>query len=101
MTAVVDVILPHHLRTLAGVGRHVLVEVDDEVSQCSVLDALERKWPALMGTVRDRATGVRRPFVRFFACGEDLSAWSPDAALPEAVKSGREPFVIVGAMAGG
>lgn len=98
---VVRVELPSHLRTLAGVGREVPVEVAAPVTQRRVLDALEERHPALAGTVRDRTTGRRRPFVRFFACQEDLSHDSPDAPLPEAVASGAEPFVVLGAIAGG
>jgi sulfur-carrier protein len=93
--------LPAHLRTLARVSTEVKVEVVGEATQRRVLDALEAAYPALLGTVRDHASGQRRPFVRFFACGEDLSHESPDAPLPEAVASGKEPLLIVGAIAGG
>ena len=93
--------LPQHLRTLAHVGREVQLEVAGQVTQRSVLDALEARYPMLQGTIRDHVTQQRRPFLRFFACEEDLSHDSPDAALPEAVASGREPFLIIGAIAGG
>lgn len=98
MTAVTRVVLPHHLRTLAQVQGEVLV-VASTVGE--ILDALESAHPALRGTMRDQTTGVRRPFVRFFACQEDLSHTSYDAPLPDAVLGGREPFLVVGAMAGG
>jgi molybdopterin synthase sulfur carrier subunit len=97
----IRVILPTHLRTLAGTGREVEVEVEGPVTQRSVLDALEAAYPMLRGTVRDQATKKRRPLVRFFACEEDLSHESPDAPLPDVVAAGKEPFWIVGAMAGG
>jgi sulfur-carrier protein len=93
--------LPQHLRTLANVGREVQLEVAGEVTQRSVLDALEARYPMLRGTIRDHETHQRRPFLRFFACEEDLSHESPDAALPAAVASGKEPFLIIGAIAGG
>jgi sulfur-carrier protein len=93
--------LPQHLRTLANVGREVQLEVAGEVTQSSVLDALEARYPMLRGTIRDHETHQRRPFLRFFACEEDLSHESPDAALPAAVASGKEPFLIIGAIAGG
>lgn len=93
--------LPAHLRTLARVGAEVGVEVEGEVTQRSVLDALEAAYPGLRGTIRDHLTQNRRPFVRFFACEEDLSHESPDAPLPEAVARGAEPLVIIGAIAGG
>ncbi|BDI34542.1 hypothetical protein CCAX7_65930 [Capsulimonas corticalis] len=95
------VVLPAHLRTLARVDGEVEIEVDGPVTQRSVLDALETGYPALRGTIRDHATQKRRPFLRFFACGQDLSHESPDAPLPDAVGQGREPFLIIGAMAGG
>ena len=91
--------LPAHLRQLAHCEREVQLEA--EATQRAVLDALEQRFPALLGTIRDRNTGVRRPFVRFYACEEDLSHESPDAPLPEAVATGREPFLVIGAMAGG
>ena len=94
--------LPAHLRTLARIqGAAVDLEVERPVTTRSVLDALEDRYPMLRGTIRDQTTGQRRPFVRFFACQEDLSHDSPDAALPEAVAAGAEPFLIVGAIAGG
>lgn len=93
--------LPHHLRALANVGKQVVVQVGGGATQRELLDALEAGYPVLRGTIRDPATGRRRPFVRFFAGGEDLSHEVPEAALPPAVVSGAEPFVIVGAMAGG
>jgi sulfur-carrier protein len=98
---VIRVVLPVHLRTIAGVAREVSVEVDDPVTQRSVLDALEAEYPVLRGTIRDRATQERRPFVRFFAVEEDLSHEPPDALLPDVVAAGTEPFFIVGAMSGG
>jgi hypothetical protein len=97
----IRVVLPAHLRTLARVAGDVELEVAVPVTQCSVLDALEARYPMLCGTLRDHVTHQRRPFVRFFACAEDLSHQSPDAPLPEAVASGAEPFLIVGAIAGG
>jgi hypothetical protein len=93
--------LPHHLRTLAGSGREVTVEVHGPVTPGAVLDALETAYPVLKGTIRDHGTLKRRAFVRFFACQEDWSHESPDALLPEAIASGREPFLIIGAIAGG
>jgi sulfur-carrier protein len=93
--------LPQHLRTLAQVGVEVKLEIAGEVTQRSVLDALEARYPMLRGTIRDHVTQQRRPFLRFFACEEDLSHESPDAPLPEAVLAGREPFLIIGAIAGG
>lgn len=93
--------LPYHLRTLAQVGGEVELEVEGSVTQRSVLDALEAKYPMLQGTIRDHGTLKRRAFLRFFACSEDLSHESPDALLPEAVASGKEPLLIVGAIAGG
>jgi len=97
----IRVMLPQHLRTLAHVGAEVSIEVNGPVTQRSVLDALEVAYPMLRGTIRDHGTQQRRPFLRFFACEEDLSHESPDAALPEAVASGKEPFLIIGAIAGG
>ena len=93
--------LPQHLRTLAKVGREVQLEVAGQVTQRSVLDALEASYPMLRGTIRDHETQQRRPFLRFFACENDLSHESPDAPLPDAVASGKEPFLIIGAIAGG
>jgi hypothetical protein len=98
---VIRVALPAHLRTLARVDGEVQVEVDGPVTQGAVLDALEAKFPVLRGTMRDHVTKKRRPFVRFFACQEDLSHEPPDAPLPEAVTSGKEPFLVIGAIAGG
>ena len=97
----IRVILPQHLRTLAHVGNEVQLEVDGPVTQRSVLNALEARYPMLRGTIRDQMTQQRRPFLRFFACEEDLSHESPDAPLPEAVASGKEPFIVIGAIAGG
>jgi hypothetical protein len=100
--AMIRVILPPHLRTLAHIeGGEVKLEVKGEVTQRSVLDALEASYPMLRGTIRDHATQQRRPFLRFFACEEDLSHELPDAPLPEAVASGKEPLVVLGAIAGG
>lgn len=97
----IRVILPQHLRTLAKVGSEVTVEVSGVVTQRAVLDAVEAAYPMLRGTIRDHVTQERRPFLRFFACEEDLSHESPDAPLPEAVASGAEPFLVIGAIAGG
>lgn len=97
----IRVVLPTHLRTLARVLGEVHLELADAATQRTVLDTLEARFPMLRGTIRDRATQCRRPFVRFFACGEDLSHEAPDAPLPEKVASGAEPLLIVGAMAGG
>lgn len=97
----IRVLLPGHLRTLAGSGKEVQLEVTDPVTQRSVLDALEAAYPSLRGTIRDQQTKERRPLVRFFACKQDLSHESLDALLPEDVISGREPYMIIGAMAGG
>src|SRR6267142_3516844 len=94
--------LPFHLRTLARLGGgEVELEVDGPVTQRAVIDAIEARFPMLRGTIRDHVTLKRRPFVRFFACGEDLSHESPDSPLPEAVATGAEPFLVVGAIAGG
>jgi len=93
--------LPQHLRTLAGVGREVEIDVADQPTQRSVLDALEARYPMLCGTIRDHVTRQRRPYLRFFACEQDLSHEPPDAPLPESVASGAEPFLIIGAIAGG
>ena len=97
----IRVTLPPHLRKLAQVDGEVKLDVEGEVTQRSVLDTLEARYPMLRGTIRDHTTKKRRAFVRFFACGEDLSHDSPDAPLPKAVVSGTEPFMIVGAIAGG
>jgi len=98
---VIRVVLPTHLRRLAQVDGEVQLQVEAPITQASVLDALEASYPALRGTIRDHGTLRRRPFVRFFACEEDLSHEPADAPLPEDVVTGREPFVVVGAMAGG
>jgi molybdopterin converting factor small subunit len=98
---VIRVVLPAHLRTLAKVDGEVRLEVTGCATQRSVLDALETRYPMLRGTIRDHGTHRRRAFVRFFACREDVSHESPDAPLPAAVASGSEPFVVLGAMAGG
>jgi hypothetical protein len=98
---VIRVTLPAHLRTLARVEGEVKLDVAAPVTPRAVLDALEAEYPMLRGTIRDHVTGQRRPFLRFFACEEDLSHESPDAPLPEAVVTGAEPFLVVGAMAGG
>ncbi|MQC26794.1 MAG: hypothetical protein DWG76_05015 [Chloroflexi bacterium] len=93
--------LPHHLQSLAGVGNEIDVPVEGEVTQRAVLDAIEARFPMLRGTIRDIATQERRAYLRFFACKEDLSHESPDAALPEAVARGEEVFWVIGAIAGG
>lgn len=97
----IRVMLPAHLRTLAKINGEVTLEVDGQVTQRSILDALEARYPMLLGTIRDHGTQKRRPFLRFFACSEDLSHESPDTPLPDAVASGAEPFMIIGAIAGG
>ncbi len=97
----IRVVLPFHLRNLARVDGEVQLEVAEPATVGAVLDALEARYPALQGTIRDHGTRKRRPFVRFFACQEDLSLEPPETPLPEAVTSGAEPFLIVGAMAGG
>jgi hypothetical protein len=97
----IRVVLPYHLRNLAGVGDEVQLEIGSPVTLGAVLDALESRYPALQGTIRDHGTLKRRPFVRFFACKEDLSHEPPDTPLTEAISNGTEPFLIVGAMAGG
>jgi sulfur-carrier protein len=97
----IRVVLPFHLRTLAHVDGEVTLDVEGQATQRSVLDALEARYPMLRGTIRDQVTMKRRPLVRFFACGEDLSNEPPDAPLPDAVATGAEPFLVVGAMAGG
>ena len=97
----IRVILPFHLRTLAKVDDEVTLDVQGQVTARSVLDALEAKFPVLRGTIRDHDTGKRRAFIRFFACEEDLSHEPPDTPLPEAVASGKEPFCVIGAIAGG
>ncbi|HEX3425792.1 MAG TPA: MoaD/ThiS family protein [Acidimicrobiales bacterium] len=97
----IRIVLPHHLRTLAGTGREVTLDLSGPVTQRSVLDELEMTYPMLKGTLRDPATQRRRPFIRFFACEEDLSHQAPDEPLPEPVVAGQEPLHVVGAMAGG
>ncbi len=97
----IRVVLPAHLRSLARAGGEVTVDVDGPATQRSVLDALEASYPMLRGTIRDHVTQKRRPFVRFFACEQDLSHELPDAPLPDAVATGAEPYLVVGAMAGG
>ena len=97
----IRVVLPAHLRVLAGVRGEVELDVPGPVTLCTVLDALEARYPVLRGTIRDRATGRRRAFVRFFACEEDLSHDPPETELPPEVVAGQEPYLIVGAMAGG
>jgi molybdopterin converting factor small subunit len=97
----IRVVLPAHLRTIAQISGEVELDVKGQITQRSVLDALEALYPALQGTIRDHVTQQRRPFVRFFACEQDLSHQSPDTPLPGAVVSGAEPFLVVGAIAGG
>lgn len=97
----IRVVLPAHLRVLARVSSEVTLDVDGDATQRAVLDALEARYPVLRGTIRDHVTLRRRPYVRFFACGRDLSHELPDVPLPEAVANGTEPFLLVGAMAGG
>jgi sulfur-carrier protein len=97
----IRIAMPTHLRTLAQVSGEIELQVADPITQRSVLDALEEQYPMLRGTIRDHGTLQRRPFIRFFACGEDLSHEPPDALLPDEVVTGAEPFRIVGAMAGG
>lgn len=101
MKRMIRVELPQHLRTLAHVGHEVQIEVEDPVTQRSVLDAVEAAYPMLRGAIRDHATLQRRAFLRFFACQEDLTHEPPDAPLPDEVASGKEPFLIIGAIAGG
>ena len=97
----IRVILPYHLRTLANVGAEVQLDVVGPVTPRAILDALEARYPMLRGTIRDHVTAQRRPFLRFFACERDLTHEPPDAPLPEAVASGAEPFLVIGAIAGG
>ena len=97
----IRVVIPYHLKTLANVSGEVQLDVKRPVTQRSVLDALEARYPALRGTIRDHVTNERRPFLRFFVCEQDWSLESPDAELPAAVESGEEPFLVVGAVAGG
>ena len=97
----IRIVLPQHLRTLASVDREIQLDVKSPITQRTVLDALENIYPMLCGTIRDQATKKRRPLVRFFACQEDLSNESPDTPLPEKVAKGEEPYIILGAIAGG
>ena len=97
----IRVVIPHHLRTLARTTAEMTLEVEGPVTQRAILDALEAQYPMLRGTIRDHVTQQRRPFLRFFACKEDLSHDSPDTLLPDAVATGAEPFMIIGAIAGG
>jgi sulfur-carrier protein len=97
----IRVMLPFHLRNLAGVGNEVAIEVDPPITLRSVLDALEARYPTLRGAIREHSTLQRRPFLRFFACEQDLSHEAPDTPLPEAVASGKEPLIVIGAIAGG
>ena len=97
----IRVVLPPHLRTLARVDSEVTIDLDAAVTQRAILDALERRFPVLRGTIRDQTTLKRRPFIRFFACEQDLSHEPPDAPLPDAVARGTEPFLVIGAIAGG
>ncbi len=97
----IRVVLPAHLRTLARVGGEVELDVGEPVTQRRILDEIEARYPMLCGAIRDHSTQQRRPFIRFFACEEDLSHESPDAPVPEPVASGKEPFLLVGAIAGG
>lgn len=102
MTTVnIQVVMPAHLRTLAGVRGDVTIEVEGEVTRRAILDALETQYPMLRGTILDHVSGERRPFLRFFACGEDVTHESPDALLPQEIASGAEPFYVIGAIAGG
>ena len=97
----IRVVMPAHLRTLAGVNGDVTLEIEGDVTRRTILDALEARYPMLRGTIREHVSGERRPFLRFFACGEDITHKSPDAPLPEEVVSGKEPFYVIGAIAGG
>ena len=97
----IRVVLPHHLRTLARVSREIELQVEGPITLGAILDALEARYPMLRGTIRDHTTQQRRPFLRFFACGQDLSHEPPDAPLPDAVALGTEPLMVVGAVAGG
>ena len=101
MTQAIRVAMPAHLRTLAGVDGDVTVDVEGEVTRRSVLDALENRYPMLRGTIREHVSGQRRPFLRFFACGEDITHNPPDDPLPQEIVSGKEPFYVIGAIAGG
>lgn len=97
----IRVVIPYHLRTLARVESEVHLEIESPVTQRKILDALETKYPMLAGTIRDHGTLKRRPFLRYFVCGEDLSLESPDNPLPEAIATGAEPFIVLGSIAGG
>ena len=97
----IQVVMPAHLRTLAGVRGDVTVEIEGEVTRRAILDALEKQYPMLRGTIREHVSGERRPFLRFFACSEDVTHESPDAPLPPEIASGAEEFYIIGAIAGG
>jgi hypothetical protein len=97
----IRVVLPHHLRTLASAGKEVELQIEGPTTLGAILDTLELQYPVLRGTIRDHLTQKRRPFIRFFACGQDLSHEPPEAPLPDAVATGAEPFRVVGAMAGG
>jgi molybdopterin synthase sulfur carrier subunit len=97
----IRVVMPAHLRTLAGVKGDVELEVNGEVTRRSILDELEKRYPMLRGTIREHVSGERRPFLRFFVCGEDITHNSPDDPLPQEVTSGAEPFYVIGAIAGG
>jgi molybdopterin converting factor small subunit len=97
----IRVSMPAHLRTLAGVNGDVELEIDGKVTRRSILDALESRYPMLRGTIREHVSGERRPFLRFFVCGEDITHNSPDDPLPEEIVSGKEPFYVIGAIAGG
>jgi hypothetical protein len=100
-TKTIRVVIPHHLRNLARTGKEVQLEIDGAVTQAAILDELERRYPMLKGTIRDHTTKKRRAFIRFFACEQDLSHEPVDAPVPDEVIAGKEPFLIVGAMAGG
>jgi hypothetical protein len=95
------VVIPPHLRTLAGVNGDVKLDIEGEVTRRAILDALEERYPMLRGTIREHVSGERRPFLRFFACGKDVTHESPDAPLPDEIVSGAEPFYVIGAIAGG
>lgn len=97
----ITVVVPAHLRTLAGVKGDIQLEIEGEVTRRSILDALEQRYPMLRGTIREHVSGERRPFLRFFACGEDITHESPDDPLPKEIASGAEPFYVIGAIAGG
>lgn len=101
LTATIHVELPYHLRNLAGVDGVIALDVEGSVTQRAVLDALEARYPVLCGTIRDHETHMRRPYLRFYACEQDLSHEAPDAPLPEEVASGAEPFIVIGAISGG